>query len=141
MARPRVDCPPGSIPVILAGAAALSGESTMPSRISRRDVSLGFAAFAGGAGLSPARAQDRTQDTIQSIYEAAKKEGKVTFYSSNDVKPNQESAKLFAQKFPASPWKPSRSSQARRSSAFLARRRRGGNPSMSWIPRFPTRLC
>ena len=40
------------------------------------------------------------QDTIASIYEAAKKEGKVTFFSSNDVKPNQESAKRFAKRFP-----------------------------------------
>ena len=36
------------------------------------------------------------QDTIQSIYEVAKKEGKVAFFSSNDMKPNQESAKRFA---------------------------------------------
>lgn len=68
----------------------------MASRISRRDLTLGLAAFAGGAGISPASAED----TIQSIYEAAKKEGKVTFFSSNDVKPNQESAKRFARKFP-----------------------------------------
>ncbi len=65
----------------------------MSITISRRDLSLGLAAL---AAAGPARAED----TIQSIYEAAKKEGKVTFFSSNDVKPNQESAKRFALKFP-----------------------------------------
>jgi iron(III) transport system substrate-binding protein len=61
----------------------------------RRNVMFGLAA---AAAIPPTAAF--AEDTVQSIYEAAKKEGKVTFLSSNDVKPNQESAKRFAQKFP-----------------------------------------
>ncbi len=67
----------------------------MDRRISRRGAVGGLAAV----GLAPslARAED---ETVQSIYEAAKKEGKVVFWSSNDVVANQASAKRFAQKFP-----------------------------------------
>ncbi len=54
----------------------------------------------GLGALLATPAPARAQDTIQSIYEAAKNEGKVSFFTSNDVKPNQESAKRFAQKFP-----------------------------------------
>ena len=69
----------------------------MARNISRRSVIGGVASMTTAGMLFPARAQ---QDTIAAIYEAAKKEGKVVFFSSNDVKPNQESAKLFAQKYP-----------------------------------------
>ena len=63
---------------------------------SRRELVGGLAALGAAAPFTSAGAAD----TVQSIYEAAKKEGKVVFLSSNDVKPNQESAKRFAQKFP-----------------------------------------
>lgn len=65
-------------------------------RFSRCYIVGGLAALGAAALFSAARAED----TVQSIYEAARKEGKVVFLSSNDVKPNQESAKRFAQKFP-----------------------------------------
>ena len=67
----------------------------MAQHLSRRHM-VGSLAALGACSAFDAFAQD----TIQSIYEAAKKEGKVTFFSSNDVKPNQESAKRFAKKFP-----------------------------------------
>ena len=60
--------------------------------ISRRDVLAGMAA----AAALPARADD----TLASVHEAAKKEGKVVFWSSNDVIANQNSARRFAQRFP-----------------------------------------
>ena len=62
----------------------------------RRQFLGGAAALATGAAL-PARA---AEDTLQSVYEGAKKEGKVVFWSSNDVAVSQASAKRFAEKFP-----------------------------------------
>jgi len=67
--------------------------------MTRRHAVGGLAAtgLAPGLASSAAWADD---ETIQSIYEAAKKEGKVVFWSSNDVVANMASAKRFAQKFP-----------------------------------------
>ncbi len=61
--------------------------------LSRRDALAGLAALAA----APARADD---ETLQSVYEGAKKEGKVVFWSSNDVIANQNSAKRLALRFP-----------------------------------------
>jgi len=71
----------------------------MKSWISRRRTMAGLAAGAMAAPFwcSSARAED---DTVQSLYEGAKKEGKVVFWSSNDVAANVASAKRFVQKFP-----------------------------------------
>jgi iron(III) transport system substrate-binding protein len=56
---------------------------------------------AGGLlGLLGTLSLAHAQDTVQSLYEAAKKEGKVVFFSSNDVRVNEASAKKFAQRFP-----------------------------------------
>ncbi len=70
----------------------------MSGSISRRRAIGGVMGLAAGSLVPPlARAED---ETVQSIYEAAKKEGKVVFWSSNDVAVSQASAKKFAQKFP-----------------------------------------
>lgn len=70
----------------------------MHAHPTRRHVAAGLAAL----GLSPftpdaARAEE---ETLQSIYEGARKEGKVVFWSSNDVIASNNSAKRFAAKFP-----------------------------------------
>jgi len=64
---------------------------------SRRQIMGGAAALAFAGADGAARA---AEDTLQSVYEGAKKEGKVVFWSSNDVAVSQASAKRFAEKFP-----------------------------------------
>jgi iron(III) transport system substrate-binding protein len=70
----------------------------MDRPMTRRRATAGLAGFAATTFIpAVARAED---DTLQSIYEGAKKEGKVVFWSSNDVAASQASARRFAQKFP-----------------------------------------
>ncbi len=66
--------------------------------LTRREALAGLAAL--GADSLAATCARADEETAQSIYEGAKKEGKVVFWSSNDVIANQNSAARFAKKFP-----------------------------------------
>ena len=70
----------------------------MHIRLTRRHVAGGLAALGLAPGLTGAALA--ADETVQSIYEGAKKEGKVVFWSSNDVEVARASAKKFAQRFP-----------------------------------------
>ncbi len=68
----------------------------METWLSRRSLGGGLCAAAAFPTLS--RAQKA--DAVQALYEGARKEGKVVYFTSNDVEVSRESAKAFAKKFP-----------------------------------------
>src|SRR6476619_1104253 len=81
---------------------AHGGKSMIGSGISRRDVLIGSSAFVAGAAFSTkvmSAAPPATAITPQLI-EAAKKEGKVVWYTSVDLPLAEKIAKSFEAKFP-----------------------------------------
>lgn len=59
------------------------------------------AALAGAAaGALPTLSRAQKADALQAVYEGAKKEGKVVYFTSNDTDVSRESAKSFAKKYP-----------------------------------------
>ncbi len=72
------------------------------SKISRRDVLIGSGALAAGASFSTRvlSAAPPASAVTPALIEAAKKEGKVVWYTSIDLKVSQEIAQRFEAKYP-----------------------------------------
>jgi iron(III) transport system substrate-binding protein len=86
----------------------------MPRRISRREVLKASAAAALTIHASPLRAAAPPSEAITpSLIEAAKKEGKVVWYTSIDLAAAQRIAKAFEAKFPGVPVRMERSGAER----------------------------
>src|SRR6476646_5294720 len=69
--------------------------------ISRRDVLKGSAALAATTFAAPARAAAPAPSPITpALIEAAKKEGKLVFYTAMDLQRAERFGKTFEQKFP-----------------------------------------
>jgi iron(III) transport system substrate-binding protein len=70
-------------------------------RISRRDVVGGGAVLAGAAFAQPLVAAAPPPSAVTpELIEAARKEGKVTFYSAIDLQTSEKVAKAFEAKYP-----------------------------------------
>ena len=70
-------------------------------RLSRRDILKGSAALAASAYATPIRAQAPAPETITpALIEAAKKEGKVVWYTSVDLPVSEKLAKAFEARYP-----------------------------------------
>ena len=70
-------------------------------RLSRRDILKGSAALAATAYATPLRAQAPAPETITpALIEAAKKEGKVVWYTSVDLPVSEKLAKAFEIRYP-----------------------------------------
>src|SRR5262245_25744196 len=78
------------------------GRSSMrSSRFSRRDVLKGSTALAASVFASPIKAAPPEPSTITpQLVEAARKEGKVVWYTSVDLPLAEKIAKAFEAKFP-----------------------------------------
>src|SRR5215207_8648038 len=77
------------------------GSEMMKRAFSRRDVLKGSTALAATGFASPLRAAPPTAETITpALIEAAKKEGKLAFYTAMDLAFAQQLAKAFEAKFP-----------------------------------------
>src|SRR5262245_48953146 len=73
----------------------------MTRRITRRDVLRGSAAIAATTFAAPVRAQAPASSPITpALIEAAKKEGKVVFYTAMDLQFAERLGRTFEQKFP-----------------------------------------
>jgi iron(III) transport system substrate-binding protein len=74
----------------------------MPERLSRRDALKGSAAFAASVAFaSPVRAQAPAAEAVTpALIEAARKEGKVVWYTSVDLPLAEKVAKAFEAKYP-----------------------------------------
>jgi iron(III) transport system substrate-binding protein len=71
------------------------------SALSRRDVLIGSGAIAAGAFATPLRAAAPEPSAITpALVDAAKKEGKVAFYTAMDIPVAERFAKAFEAKFP-----------------------------------------
>jgi iron(III) transport system substrate-binding protein len=81
---------------------AHGGKSMMGSRISRRDVLIGSSALAAGAAFSTTvmSAAPPAMAVTPALIEAAKKEGKVVWYTSVDLKLSEQIGKAFEAKYP-----------------------------------------
>src|SRR5262245_32853073 len=76
-------------------------EAVTRNPLSRRDLLKGTGAIAATALAAPARAQAPTPSSITpALIEAAKKEGKLAFYTSMDLPIAERFAKAFDTKFP-----------------------------------------
>ena len=70
-------------------------------RLSRRDILKGSAALAASTYATPLRAQAPAPETITpALIEAAKKEGKVVWYTSVDLPVSEKLAKAFEARYP-----------------------------------------
>jgi iron(III) transport system substrate-binding protein len=85
------------------------------SKISRRDVVIGSGALAAGAALSTRvlSAAPPASPVTPALIEAAKKEGKVTWYTSIDLKLSEQIGKTFEAKYPGVSCKVERSGAER----------------------------
>ncbi|HKS86303.1 MAG TPA: extracellular solute-binding protein [Pseudolabrys sp.] len=85
------------------------------SKFSRRDVLIGSSAFAAGAALSTrvVSAAPAAGTTTPALIEAAKKEGKVVWYTSIDLKLSETIGKAFEAKYPGVQCKVERSGAER----------------------------
>ena len=73
----------------------------MRTTLTRRDVLAGSTAVAATMFASPLRAQAPAAETITpQLIEAAKKEGKVAFYTAMDLAFAEQLGKAFEAKFP-----------------------------------------
>src|SRR6476619_797701 len=81
---------------------AHGGKSMIGSGISRRDVLIGSSAFVAGAAFSTKvmSAAPPASAVTPQLIEAAKKEGKVVWYTSVDLVPVEKIAKSFEAKYP-----------------------------------------
>ena len=85
------------------------------SKISRRDVVIGSGALAAGAAFSTRvlSAAPPASPVTPALIEAAKKEGKVTWYTSIDLKLSEQIGKAFEAKYPGITCKVERSGAER----------------------------
>jgi iron(III) transport system substrate-binding protein len=85
------------------------------SKISRRDVVIGSGALAAGAAFSTRvlSAAPPASPVTPTLIEAAKKEGKVTWYTSIDLKLSEQIGKAFEAKYPGVACKVERSGAER----------------------------
>jgi iron(III) transport system substrate-binding protein len=85
------------------------------SKISRRDVVIGSGALAAGAAFSTRvlSAAPPASPVTPALIEAAKKEGKVTWYTSIDLKLSEQIGKAFEAKYPGVSCKVERSGAER----------------------------
>src|SRR5213596_2240686 len=73
----------------------------MPARLTRRTVLQGSTALAATVFASPSRAQAPAAETVTpALIEAAKKEGKVVWYTSVDLPLAEKVGKAFETKYP-----------------------------------------
>src|SRR5262249_27744972 len=78
---------------------AIGGRTLMTNKIDRRQFAVGAAAglAAAAAGVKPASAQDFGGEKL---IDAAKKEGKIVFYTADFTEPESEIIKAFNKRFP-----------------------------------------
>lgn len=86
----------------------------MTTKVTRRKVLAGSAAVAAGSFITPVRgAPPEAQKITPELIEAAKKEGKVTWYTSVDLPLAEKVAKAFEAKYPGVAMKVERSGAER----------------------------
>jgi hypothetical protein len=81
---------------------SFGGYAMKGSKISRRDVVIGSGALAAGAAFSTRvlSAAPPAEPVTPALIEAAKKEGKVVWYTSIDLKLSEQIGKAFEAKYP-----------------------------------------